>query len=103
MLIDLDRRRVNTAVYGMTKLGPDDWIDAGLSALQSSGFGALKADTLAKHMGVTRGSFYWHFQDLDAFHEAVLKRWRSIALERIVSDVDRASEDRLERLVRRAF
>lgn len=103
MLINLDQPYVNTAVFGMTKLGPDNWIDAGLAALQSSGFGALKADTLAKQMGVTRGSFYWHFMDLDAFHEAVLQRWRSVALERIVTDINQASEDRLERLLRRAF
>jgi AcrR family transcriptional regulator len=87
----------------MPKLGPDDWIDAGLAMLHASGFASLKADTLAKAIGVTRGSFYWHFSDLNAFHDAVLHRWRIVALERIVADLENVSGDRLETLLRRAF
>ncbi len=85
------------------RLGPDDWINAGLKALATSGFAALKADALAKAMGVSRGSFYWHFADVDAFQTAMLRRWREIALERIVEEIDRLSNDRLEALIRRAF
>lgn len=85
------------------RLGPEDWVNAGLKALATSGFTALKADTLAKVMGVSRGSFYWHFTDVDAFQAAILQRWREIALERIVSEIDRLSRDRLEALIQRAF
>jgi AcrR family transcriptional regulator len=85
------------------RLGPDDWLKAGLKALAASGFTALKADTLAKALGVSRGSFYWHFADVDAFQAAILQRWREIALERIVSEIDRLSDDRLKTLIRRAF
>ena len=48
------------------QLSADDWISQGLKALAKSGFTALKADPLAKAMGVSRGSFYWHFADLGA-------------------------------------
>jgi AcrR family transcriptional regulator len=85
------------------RLGPEDWVRAGLKALATSGFTALKADALAKVMGVSRGSFYWHFADVDAFQAAILQRWREIALERIVSEIDRLSHDRLETLIQRAF
>ena len=61
------------------QLSADDWINAGLKALAKGGFTALKADPLARTMGVSRGSFYWHFADLGAFHAAILKRWREIA------------------------
>src|SRR3569832_1286209 len=72
------------------QLSADDWIKAGLKALASSGFTALKADPLAKAMGVSRGSFYWHFADLGAFNAALLKRWREIAAEQIIADVGAA-------------
>ena len=60
------------------QLSAQDWIDEGLKALVKSGFTALKAEPLAKALGVSRGSFYWHFKDIDAFHAAILKRWRDV-------------------------
>jgi AcrR family transcriptional regulator len=85
------------------RLGPEEWVNAGLRALANSGFTALKADTLAKTLGVSRGSFYWHFTDVGAFHAAVLRRWREIALENIVAAIDKTPGDRLEALMHRAF
>lgn len=85
------------------QLSADDWIKEGLKALARSGFTALKADPLAKAMGVSRGSFYWHFADLGAFHAAVLKRWRGIAAEQIIADVEAASDEPLKALLRRSF
>lgn len=85
------------------QLTADDWIKEGLKALAKSGFTALKADPLAKAMGVSRGSFYWHFDDLGAFHAAVLKRWREIAAEQIIADVEAGGDEPLEALLRRSF
>ena len=86
------------------QLSVDDWIAAGLKALAAQGFTALKADPLAKAMGVSRGSFYWHFADLGAFHDAVLKRWREIAAERIIADVEaEGAGDPLASLLRTTF
>src|SRR6516162_9103965 len=99
---------VNTVMYGpviMTdQLSAQDWLDQGLKTLAASGFTALKAEPLAKAMGVSRGSFYWHFADLGAFHAGILKRWREIAAERIIADVeaDRAAEP-LRSLLHRTF
>lgn len=85
------------------QLSADDWINQGIKALAKSGFTALKADPLAKAMGVSRGSFYWHFADLGAFHAAILKRWREIAAEQIIADVEAASGEPLKALLRRSF
>jgi AcrR family transcriptional regulator len=85
-----------------TRLGPDEWVRAGLKALAKSGASALKADTLATGLGVSRGSFYWHFADVPAFHAAVLKRWREVALENIIAEVETTS-DPLDALLSRAF
>ena len=85
------------------RLRPAEWVNAGLKALAKSGFSALKADTLANRLRISRGSFYWHFADVSAFHAAILRRWREIALENIIDEIEEASDDRLEALASRAF
>jgi AcrR family transcriptional regulator len=85
------------------QLSARDWLDRGLKTLAESGFTALKAEPLAKAMGVSRGSFYWHFTDIGAFHAAILKRWREVAAEQIIADVEAASDNALPLLLRRAF
>jgi AcrR family transcriptional regulator len=86
------------------QLSARDWLDQGLKTLARSGFTALKAEPLAKAMGVSRGSFYWHFADIGAFHAAILKHWREVAAEQIIADVEAgASDNPLPRLLRRVF
>ena len=75
------------------QLSAQDWVDLGLKTLSKSGFTALKAEPLAKAMGVSRGSFYWHFADIGAFHAAILERWREIATEQIIAGVEAAKEN----------
>src|SRR4051812_41510867 len=85
------------------RLGPEEWVRAGLKALAKSGASALKADSVANSLGVSRGSFYWHFADVSAFHAAVLQRWRKVMLENIIVELEGSAEDRLEILMYRAF
>jgi AcrR family transcriptional regulator len=104
---------VNTVVYGALsqernmsdQLSAKDWLDQGLKTLAGSGFTALKAEPLAKAMGVSRGSFYWHFADIAAFHAAILSHWREVAAEQIIANVEAASrdDDPLALLLRRVF
>lgn len=75
----------------LQQLSAQDWIDQGLRTLARRGFTALKAEPLAKTLGVSRGSFYWHFADLGAFHAALLERWREVTSERIIADVEAAA------------
>src|SRR5664279_3791921 len=85
------------------QLSARDWLDQGLKVLAKSGFTALKAEPLAKAMGVSRGSFYWHFADIAAFHAAILKHWREVAAEQIIVNVEAASKDNNPLLLRQAF
>src|SRR6202051_2101812 len=87
------------------QLSAKNWLDQGLKTLAQRGFTALKAEPLAKAMGVSRGSFYWHFADIGAFRAAILKHWREVAAEQIIADLEAASDhdNPLPRLVRRAF
>ena len=86
------------------QLSAKDWLDQGLKTLARSGFTALKAEPLAKAMGVSRGSFYWHFADIGAFHAAILKHWREVAAGQIIADLEAADNGNpLPLLLRRAF
>jgi AcrR family transcriptional regulator len=87
------------------QLSAKDWLDQGLRALAKNGFTALKAEPLARAMGVSRGSFYWHFADIGAFHAAILKHWREVAAEQIIANLEAASKDEnpLLLLLRQAF
>jgi AcrR family transcriptional regulator len=90
----------------MTKrLTAQDWIDLALKTLAREGFQALKADVLARKLGVSRGSFYWHFSELDAFHAQVIEHWRQTATEAIIADLEQydSREQRLDVLLRGAF
>jgi AcrR family transcriptional regulator len=90
----------------MTKrLSAQDWIDFALRTLANDGFDALKADVLARKLGVSRGSFYWHFADLAAFHARVIEHWKGMATEAIIADIERFEErqQRLDALLRHAF
>jgi AcrR family transcriptional regulator len=58
-----------------THLEREDWIAAGLEALERDGVEAVAVVGLARGLGVTRGSFYWHFGSRDELLAAVLERW----------------------------
>jgi AcrR family transcriptional regulator len=109
MVIGRTLAPVNTGVYGACvmadQLSAQDWLDHGLKVLATRGFSALKAEPLAKEMGVSRGSFYWHFADIAAFHAAILKHWREVAAEAIIANVEAAAGDDepLAVLLRRVF
>ena len=87
------------------QLSTKDWLDQGLKTLTDSGFTALKAEPLAKAMGVSRGSFYWHFADIGAFHAAILAHWRDVAAEQVIANLEAASgtANPLPMLLRGAF
>lgn len=67
------------------RLGPEDWLQAGLEALADHGPLALKAEHLARAMGTTKGSFYWHFKDLDDYQRRLAQHWARIARHAVIS------------------
>jgi AcrR family transcriptional regulator len=87
------------------RLSSQDWTDAALRALADGGVAAVRVDALARDLGVTRGSFYWHFTDRDALLKAALELWEERLTAQVIDElggIDDPSE-RLERLMRVAF
>lgn len=58
------------------RLGKEDWISAAFTTLSKSGVAAVRVVVLAKNMGVTKGSFYWHFKNRQELLDAILEKWR---------------------------
>src|ERR1043166_2583921 len=62
----------------MVKVKESDWEDAALAAIAAHGLRSLSIPSLARTLGVTKGSFYWHFTGLPQLIEASLRRWEQI-------------------------
>jgi AcrR family transcriptional regulator len=60
---------------GKTRLSPEDWATAALTALADGGLGAVRVEAIAPRLGASKGSFYWHFADRAALVEAALALW----------------------------
>ena len=58
------------------QLDRERWIEAAIDVLARDGFAGLRVELLAKHCGVTKGSFYWHFKDKQALLDALLEQWQ---------------------------
>lgn len=63
------------------RLTREDWLDAAFKAVVEGGFEHVRVLVIADALGVTRGSFYWHFIDHADLIAALLARWRSRELE----------------------
>ena len=57
------------------RLDADAWIAAAFEALAAGGVDAVRVEPLAKALGITKGSFYWHFADRRALIDAMLAAW----------------------------
>ena len=74
------------------RLSPEDWIAAGFRALATDGPQAIKAEKLARELGTTKGSFYWHFKDVPAFHAAMLALWEKLAVGGVIEETSAAPQ-----------
>jgi AcrR family transcriptional regulator len=72
------------------QLTPADWIRAATEVLVQNGIDAVRVDVLAKTMGVTRGSFYWHFRDREDLLMRVLKAWHDQATDDLINRFERS-------------
>jgi len=60
-----------------SRLSVEDWLQAGYTLLAEHGVRALKVERLCQQVGATRGSFYWHFDDMDSYRGALVESWNA--------------------------
>jgi AcrR family transcriptional regulator len=93
------RRHVNTAAERRTAMAAPTrtprqrWIEEALQALAQGGPDAVRIEPLAKSLGVTRGGFYWHFEDRGALLGEMLDTWERAATDEVIERVERKGGD----------
>jgi AcrR family transcriptional regulator len=85
-----------------TRTPRNSWIDEGLRALGVGGPDAVRIEKLAQALGVTKGGFYWHFEDRRALLEEMLDTWERIGVDAVIERVEDEGGDARTKL-RRLF
>lgn len=85
-----------TIRYGMemARLSRDDWVDSAYARFGEGGLDAVAVEPLARLLGTTKGSFYWHFADRAALVDAVLERWEALETDAVIAEVDAVADPR---------
>ncbi|MDB4985972.1 MAG: TetR family transcriptional regulator [Myxococcaceae bacterium] len=86
------------------RLVREAWTDAALTALGEQGLAGVAVEPLARTLKVTKGSFYWHFENRDALLQAVIEQWESQQTAALIQAVSAIADprERLVQLVERA-
>jgi AcrR family transcriptional regulator len=78
------------------------WIEAAMAAIATGGPDAVRVEALARRLGVSKGGFYWHFDDRGELVEAALNSWEKSGTDDVIASVEGGSGDARDRL-RRLF
>jgi AcrR family transcriptional regulator len=76
-----------------TRTPRSTWIEAGLRALAAGGPDAVRIEPLAQALGVTRGGFYWHFDDRRTLLDEMLDTWERRITDEVIERVEREGGD----------
>lgn len=60
-----------------------NWLNSGLSLLVTHGVSGLTIDGMCQALGVTKGSFYHHFKNLQDFKGQLLTHWKQIDTQEV--------------------
>ena len=69
----------------MSRVPRADWLVAGLKVLREQGDAALTVEKLCTALSRTKGAFYHHFADFEAFQAELLARWEHELTDRPIS------------------
>jgi AcrR family transcriptional regulator len=72
----------------ITRTPRDGWIEEGLQALALGGPDAVRVEALAQGLGVTKGGFYWHFDDRRALLEEMLDAWERLSVDQVIERIE---------------
>ncbi len=81
-----------------TRTPRNRWIEAGLSALAAGGPDAVRIESLAQSLGVSKGGFYWHFKDRQALLVEMLDAWERTWVDEVIEAVEAGEGDARSRL-----
>lgn len=88
----------NSLTKTRVQLDRSAWIQAATEVLAEEGISGLRVEVLAKRLKVTKGSFYWHFQDRRDLLLAVLQVWKDGRIRDIVKQTRAEPGKELEQI-----
>lgn len=59
----------------MEKLDKNSWLKEGIKILNAEGFSRITIDNLCERQKRSKGSFYFHFKNIDGYIETLMKYW----------------------------
>ncbi len=74
-------------IESKSRLSAADWEEGALAVLAESGVAGVAVESLARRLGVTKGSFYWHFATREALLQAALERWERNDEQEVLAQV----------------
>jgi AcrR family transcriptional regulator len=77
----------------------DDWVAGAMNLLDSQGIGGVRVLTVAQSLGVTRGSFYWHFRDRQDLLDSMLEWWEREMTDAVIRYVEAVEGDWRKRIL----
>ncbi|MBA84952.1 TetR/AcrR family transcriptional regulator [Thalassobius sp. S69A] len=92
------RTRRKTQRIKDSPLTEQDWVDTAIQILVDENVRGIKIDTLCKMLGVTKGSFYWHFSSRSDLLGAMLAHWRKRMTLNVIRAISKSGVDPRERL-----
>ncbi|KRA24140.1 hypothetical protein ASD65_06650 [Microbacterium sp. Root61] len=78
----------------MARLTADDWTLAAFERFNADGIAAVRVEAVARDLGTTKGSFYWHFADRAALVQTVLETWERTETEELIARVQQIESPR---------
>jgi len=78
----MERRR---AKKPPKRLNREVWLKKALEVLRQKGNAGLQIESFTRELGVTKGSFYWHFKDRTDFRVAILAYWEQMYTRRVIA------------------
>jgi AcrR family transcriptional regulator len=80
--------------FERTRLSAADWEQAALDVIAEQGVAAVAVESLARQLGVTKGSFYWHFPTREALLKSALERWEREDVDQVFAKVEPIADPR---------
>ena len=96
------QKRTPTQRHKGSPLNEQDWVKAAIEILVDENVRGIRIDSLCKKLGVTKGSFYWHFATRNDLLVALLSSWRkrmTLNVIRSISGSQASAKDRLRKLI----
>jgi AcrR family transcriptional regulator len=87
-------------------LNREEWLERALDVVSLAGGAKLRIDYLVKEIGVTKGSFYWHFNNRDDFVRNLIDYWHehyTLTVSDYLDGIDGSAEEKMRKLMEMVF